>query len=96
MRKEAEIMNKTEQAKRDLATKMLKGQIEVEEVAMISGVSLEEVQKMREELDEFERRSLGGVTLREMGVGDVIIDNDILDESNVENDSLSGNQKDDM
>ena len=89
-------MNKTEQAKRDLATKMLKGQIEVEEVAMISGVSLEEVQKMREELDEFERRSLGGVTLRELGVGDVIIDNDILDESNVENDSLSGNQRDDI
>ena len=34
-------MNKTEQAKQDMALKMLKGQIDVEEVAMISGVSLE-------------------------------------------------------
>lgn len=79
-------MNKTEQAKLDLANKMLKGQIDVEEVAMISGVSMEKVQELREELDALERRSLGGVTVREMGY-DVMIDNDILDESNVEADA---------
>lgn len=82
-------MNKTEQAKLELARKMLKGQIDVEEVAMISGVSLNQVQELREELDALERRSLGGVTVREMGY-DVMIDNDILDERNVETDELSG------
>lgn len=82
-------MNKTEQAKLELARKMLKGQIDVEEVAMISGVSVDKVQEIREELDALERRSLGGVTVREMGY-DVMIDNDILDERNVETDELSG------
>ncbi|MBP3506600.1 MAG: hypothetical protein J6K43_09395 [Lachnospiraceae bacterium] len=82
-------MNKTETAKLDLARKMLKGQIDVEEVAMISGVPVEKVQEMRKELDELERRSLGGVTIREMGMGDVIIDNDVLDESNVETDMFA-------
>lgn len=89
MRKEAASMNKTETAKLDLAKKMLKGQIDVEEVAMISGVPVEKVQEMRKELDELERRSLGGVTIREMGMGDVIIDNDVLDESNVETDMFA-------
>lgn len=82
-------MNKTEQAKLELARKMLKGQIDVEEVAMISGVPVEKVQEIRDELDALERRSLGGVTVREMGY-DVMIDNDILDERNVESDELSG------
>ncbi|MDE7365800.1 MAG: hypothetical protein K2N24_00410 [Lachnospiraceae bacterium] len=82
-------MNKTEQAKLELARKMLKGQIDVEEVAMISGVSVDKVQEIREELDALERRSLGGVTVREMGY-DVMIDNDILDERSVETDELSG------
>lgn len=82
-------MNKTEQAKLELARKMLKGQIDVEEVAMISGVPLAKVQELREELDALERRSLGGVTVREMGY-DVMIDNDVLDERNVETDELSG------
>lgn len=82
-------MNKTEQAKLELARKMLRGQIDVEEVAMISGVPVEKVQEIRDELDALERRSLGGVTVREMGY-DVMIDNDILDERNVESDALSG------
>ncbi len=73
-------MNKTEQAKQDMALKMLKGQIDVEEVAMISGVSLETVQKMRQDLDEKERKALGGITVKEAGFGSVLIDNDVLDE----------------
>ena len=50
---------------------------------MISGVAIEKVQKMREELDEQERRSLGGMTVKEMGFGQVLIDNDVLDETEV-------------
>lgn len=81
-------MNHTESAKYDMAKRMLKGQIDVEEVAMMSGLPLEEVQKLRDEQDAFERKSLGGMTVREIGVGNVLVDNDILDESNVESDDL--------
>ena len=70
-------MNKTEQARLDMARKMLKGQIEVEEVAMISEVPLQQVQKIREELDAHER---------EMGLENIMIDNEILDEREVETD----------
>lgn len=81
-------MNHTEQAKVDMAKKMLKGQIDVEEVAMISGLPLETVQKLREEQDEIERKSLGGITIREMGMENILIDNEILDERGVEQDDL--------
>lgn len=86
-------MNRTEQAKVDMAYRMLKGQIDVEEVAMISGVSLEKVQEIRDELDQQERKVLGGVTVREMGFGEVLIDNDILDESEVGQDVPSKDTK---
>ena len=48
---------------------------------MITGVPLEQVQKMREEQDQAERKALGGLTVREVGFGDVLIDNDVLDET---------------
>ncbi len=79
-------MNHTEQAKVDMAKRMLKGQIDVEEVAMMSGLPLETVQKMREEQDAIERKTLGGVTVREMDMENILIDNDVLDESGVEED----------
>lgn len=82
-------MNKTEQARIDMAHKMLKGQIDVEEVATISGVSIERVQEMRKEMDAQERRMLGGVTVREMGLENIMIDNEILDEREVETDLYS-------
>jgi hypothetical protein len=86
-------MNHTEQAKVDMAKKMLKGQIDVEEVAMMSGLSLETVQKMRDEQDALERKSLGGLTVREAGIDNVLIDNDILDESQVETDQLFASEE---
>ncbi len=77
-------MNRTETAKRELCEKMLKGQIDVEEVAMISGVPLEEVQKLRDEMDRKERQALGGMTVREMGVGSVIIDDESVPSDDIE------------
>lgn len=73
-------MNRTEQAKVDMAKRMLKGQIDVEEVAMMSGLSVDAVQKLRDEQDQAERKSLGGMTVRELGVENVLIDNDVLEE----------------
>lgn len=74
-------MNRTEQAKYDMAKRMLKGQIDVEEVSMMSGLPISEIQKMRDEQDKVERKSLGGMTVRELGVENVLIDNDVLEES---------------
>ena len=79
-------MNHTEQAKVDMAKRMLKGQIDVEEVAMMSGLSVEAVQKLRDEQDAVERKSLGGLTVRELGIENVLIDNDVLDENGLEDD----------
>lgn len=73
-------MNNTDKAKLDTVRRMLKGQIDVEEIAMITGVSLEKVKRMREEQDQAERKALGGLTVREVGFGDVLIDNDVLEE----------------
>ena len=35
---------------------------------------------MRQDLDEKERKALGGITVKEAGFGSVLIDNDVLDE----------------
>lgn len=82
-------MNRTEKARLDMARKMLKGQIDAEEVAMISGVPLTQVQKMRKEMDDHERQMLGGVTVREMEMENIMIDNEILDEREVETDQYA-------
>lgn len=77
-------MNKTEQAKLDMVHKMLKGQIDVEEVAMISGVDIETVRSIREDMNAEERKMLGGLTVREVGYESALIDNEILPEEGVE------------
>ncbi len=51
-------MNNTTKAKYDLASKMLKGNIPVEEVVLMSGLSEEEVKKLKFELkDEIQDRN---------------------------------------
>lgn len=77
-------MNKTEQAKLDMVHKMLKGQIDVEEVAMISGVDIETVRSIREDMNAEERKMLGGLTVREVGYESALIDNEILPEEGME------------
>ena len=56
-------MNNTTKAKYDLASKMLKGNIPVEEVVLMSGLSEEEVKKLKFELkDEIQdRNALRGI-----------------------------------
>ena len=43
-------MNNTTKAKYDMATRMLKGRIDTEEVAMMTGIPLEEIEKLKEEV----------------------------------------------
>jgi hypothetical protein len=44
-------MNNTTKARYDLARKMLKGSIDVDEVVMMSELPVEEVQRLKEELE---------------------------------------------
>ena len=59
-------MNNTTKAKYDLAARMLKGNIPVEEVVSMSGLSEEEVNKLKYELrDEIQdKRALYGLDNR--------------------------------
>lgn len=41
------LMNKTTKAKYDLATRMLKVDISVDEVALMSGLTVEEIEKLK-------------------------------------------------
>ena len=58
-------MNNTTKAKYDLAASMLKGNIPIEEVVLMSGLSEEEVKKLKIELkDEIQdRNALRGLDL---------------------------------
>ena len=49
-------MNKTTKAKYDLATRMLKVDISVDEVALMSGLTIDEIEKLRPALSR--KRSL--------------------------------------
>ena len=40
-------MNKTTKAKYDLATRMLKGDISIDEVALMSGLTIDEIEKLK-------------------------------------------------
>ncbi len=43
-------MNNTTKAKYDLATRMLKGKIDVDDVVMMSGLTRQEVEKLKDEV----------------------------------------------
>lgn len=43
-------MNNTTKAKYDMATRMLKGRLDVEDVAEMTGLTLEQVEKLKEEV----------------------------------------------
>lgn len=73
-------MNKTEQAKYDLANKMLKGKIEISEVVMMTGLSEDIVQKLKDEIEPTEKSILDGLNIQEIGPGGILVDNEILEE----------------
>ena len=45
-------MNKTTKAKYDLATRMLKVDISIDEVALMSGLTVEEIEKLKAGIEE--------------------------------------------
>lgn len=70
-------MNNTTKAKYELATKMLKGKIDVDEVVMMSGLSKEEVEKLKEEVNPTnpEIEMLKRLDNVDLDIGEILFDN---------------------
>lgn len=62
-------MNNTTKAKYDLAEKMLKGRIDIDEVVMMSGLDKKEVQEIKDKLDSANKdaSALKGLDRNEIG-----------------------------
>lgn len=67
-------MNHTDKAKYELAKKMLTGKIDIEEVSMMTGLSVEQLQPLKEELEENVRKVYGDVKIYDFEKGDVVFD----------------------
>lgn len=69
-------MNNTTKAKFDVAARMLKGKIDVEEVAMMTGLSLDEVKKLKEEVvpHNSEIEMLKNLDTTELNIGEILFD----------------------
>lgn len=76
-------MNKTTKAKYDMAEKMLKGRIDVDEVALMSGLPKDELEKMKKEIDEKNPATkLEGLDITDMNLGPMLYDDyDDLDDT---------------
>ena len=80
-------MNRTTKAKYDMATRMLKGRIDAEEVAMMSGLPLEEVEKLKEEVvpKNTDDEVLSRLDNPNLDIGQILYDDDTTDDLAVEN-----------
>lgn len=67
-------MNNTEKAKLDAARRMLKGKIDINEVSVMMGLSLEQLQPIKEELDNEMKKVFGSTAAYDMDTGDVLFD----------------------
>lgn len=67
-------MNNTDKAKLDAAKRMLKGKIDVEEVSMMLGISIEELKPIKEEIDEEIRKVYGNTDAYDFDMNQVLFD----------------------
>lgn len=68
-------MNNTDKAKVDAARRMLLGKIDIEEVAMLIDMPMEQLITIKEEIDEQIRETYGDVDAYDIEKGTVIFDN---------------------
>lgn len=70
-------MNNTKKAQYELATKMLKGKIDVDEVVLMSGLSTDEVEKLKEEVvpHNTEAEMLKNLDTVDLNIGEILFDN---------------------
>jgi hypothetical protein len=73
---EVTILNNTEKAKHDLAEKMLKGRIDVEEIAMMTGISTDEIAAMKKKMEDAnpEAKAFDSLDFKDFDIGPVIYD----------------------
>ncbi len=78
-------MNNTTKAKYELAEKMLKGHIEPEEVAIMAGIPLEEVEKLKEKVtpNNTEVEILKNLDFQDFNIGEILEDNLPADASDI-------------
>lgn len=67
-------MNNTDKAKLDAAKRMLKGKIDIEEVAMMIDLPMETLIPIKEEIDEEVRKVYGNVDAYDFGTEQILFD----------------------
>ena len=75
-------MNNTTKQKYELAERMLKGKIPAEEVQLMTGLDMDVIKKLEEELAPMVRdaKILQGLDNKELNIGDILFDNNGTDE----------------
>lgn len=68
-------MNNTEKARYDAAKRMLKGKIDMEEVSMMMGLTIEELTPIKDEVDEEVRKVYGNIDAYDFDMKQVLFDN---------------------
>lgn len=67
-------MNNTDKAKLDAARRMLTGKIDIEEVSMLLGLSIEELTPIKEEIENEVRKVYGNTDAYDFDMGKVLFD----------------------
>jgi hypothetical protein len=80
-----------------MAGRMLKGKIDVEEVAMMSGLSIEEVQKLKDEIvpHNSEVEMLQNLDNVDLNIGEILYDNFPAEDEDLEGFHADENPSDD-
>ena len=80
-------MNNTERAKVDVARRMLKGKLPVEEVQQMTGLDMDFLKKLVEEVapEVREAKILQGLDNTDLNIGEILYDNYATDEKADEN-----------
>ncbi len=80
-------MNNTDKAKLDVARRMLKGKIEVEEVAMMTDINIETIKKLDEEINP---KNSDAAILENLDNVDLDIGQLLFDDMPAEDEELEG------
>ena len=67
-------MNNSEKARYDAAKRMLKGKIDIEEVAMMMNLTVEELKPIKDEIDEEVRKVYGNIDAYDFDMKQVLFD----------------------
>ena len=80
-------MNNTERAKADVARRMLKGKLPLEEVQQMTGLDMDFLKKLEEEVapEVREAKILQGLDNTNLNIGEILYDNYATDEKADEN-----------